>query len=82
MSATARLELRIDPESKALIERAALLSRRSVAAFTKEVLVTRARQLVLGSESPSSQASRPIGGWSFEIPDGFSDPLDDMAPYS
>ena len=79
---TARLQLRIAPESKQLIERAAELSNRSVTAFVTDVVVARAREVV---EGPSARASptesRRLGGWSFDLPTGWNEPLDDLAEY-
>ncbi|MDP2305458.1 MAG: DUF1778 domain-containing protein [Pseudomonadota bacterium] len=81
MPATARIELRVEPESKRLIERAAELSHQSVTAFAIEALVGRARELVEGPASAPSRLPRPIGGWSFELPEGWDAPLDDLAEY-
>ncbi len=79
---SARIELRIAPESKHLIERAAELSNRSVTAFVTEVVVARARELVEGPTARGSAARpRPVGGWSFELPEGWDEPLDDLADY-
>lgn len=79
MGATARLEIRIDPSDKILVERAAELTHQSVTAFATSVLVARARALVEGGASLSG--ARPIGGWSFELPAGWDEPLDDLAGY-
>ncbi|MEQ1501560.1 MAG: DUF1778 domain-containing protein [Myxococcota bacterium] len=81
-TASARLELRISSASKELIERAADLSDRSVTAFATDVLVTRAREIVEGVR-PEADAlePRPIGGWSFSLPDGWDDPLDALEDY-
>lgn len=78
---SARLELRIAPENKQLIERAAELSNRSLTAFVTEVLVARARELVEGPARLEVERPRPIGGWSFSLPDGWDEPLDDLAEY-
>lgn len=79
---TSRLELRIAPESKHLIERAAELSNRSVTAFVTEVVVARAREVLEGPSARTS-ATRPrrLGGWSFDLPAGWDEPLDDLAEY-
>ena len=76
MAALARLEFRIDPEQKRLIEQAAEAEHQSVTAFAVDVLVRRARAVISGREGRSP---RPIGGWSFELPDGWDAPLDDFA---
>lgn len=78
MAAVARLELRIDPEQKRLIEQAAAAEHQSVSAFVVDVLVRRAREVISGREGP---APRPIGGWAFELPDGWDAPLDDFADW-
>lgn len=78
---TARLELRIAPDKKQLIERAAELSNTSVTAFATEVLVERARELVEGPSRPAPDRTRPIGGWSFTIPEDWDEPLEDLADY-
>ena len=78
---SARLELRISPEKKRLIERAAELSETSVTAFATEVLVERARALVEGPARPIPAPTRPIGGWSFVIPEDWDEPLEDLAEY-
>ncbi len=78
MAAAARLELRIDPEQKRLIEEAAAAQHQSVSGFVVDVLVKRAREIVSGR---SGQALRPVGGWSFELPEGWDAPLDDFADW-
>ncbi len=78
MPAVARLELRIDPEQKRLIEAAAAVEHQSVSAFVVDVLVRRAREVVSGREG---SAPRPIGGWSFVLPEGWDAPLDDFAEW-
>ena len=78
MAAVARLELRIDPEQKRLIEAAAAAGHQSVSAFVVEALVRRARSVVTGREG---HAPRPIGGWSFDLPEGWDAPLDDFADW-
>ena len=78
MTATARLELRIDPEQKRLIEEAAAVEHQSVSAFVVDTLVRRARAVVSGRHA---QAPRPIGGWSFTLPEGWDAPLDDFADW-
>ena len=81
MPATARLELRIDPAHKALIEKAAELSQRSVTAFASAVLVARARDVVDGPPAVTPPSQRPIGGWSFPLPDAWDAPLADFDAY-
>ena len=76
MAAIARLELRIDPEQKRLIEAAAAAENKSVSAFVVEALVRRSRAIIGGRAGP---APRPIGGWSFTLPEGWDAPLDDFA---
>lgn len=78
MAAIARLELRIDPEHKRLIEEAAAVEHQSVSAFVVDALVRRARAVVSGREG---HAPRPIGGWSFTLPEGWDAPLDDFADW-
>jgi len=81
-ASTARLELRISPEKKELIERAARLTNSTLTAFVTDTLVARARRLVRGpAESSVEAAPRPIGGWSFVLPEDWDDPLDDFADY-
>ncbi len=75
MAAVARLELRIDPEQKRLIEEAAASEHQTVSAFVVETLVRRARAVVSGREG---HAPRPVGGWSFALPEGWDAPLDDF----
>jgi hypothetical protein len=81
MPARARLELRIEPDNKLLIERAAELSHQSVTAFATDALVARAREVLEGPKSTASRLPRPIGGWSFVLPEGWDAPLDDLADY-
>jgi hypothetical protein len=78
MAGVARLELRIDPEEKRLIEAAAAAEHKTVSGFVSEVLVRRAREVLSGREG---RTARPIGGWSFELPEGWDAPLDDFAAY-
>ncbi|MEN0068087.1 MAG: DUF1778 domain-containing protein [Myxococcota bacterium] len=79
---TARLELRISPEKKELIERAARLTNSTLTAFVTDTLVAQARRLVEGpAHSSAEDAHRPIGGWSFVLPEDWDDPLDDFADY-
>ncbi len=78
MAAVARLELRIDPEHKRLIEEAAAVEHQSVSAFVVDALVRRARAVVSGRQG---QAPRPIGGWSFVLPEGWDEPLDEFADW-
>ncbi len=78
---TARIELRIKPDAKALIQRAAALSHVSLTDFITDMALARARELVNGVASPPLRQPRPIGGWSFELPEGWDASLDDMAEY-
>lgn len=78
MAAVARLELGITPDQKRLIEEAAAAERQSVSAFVVNTLVRRARAVVSGREG---QAPRPVGGWSFALPEGWDAPLDDFADW-
>jgi hypothetical protein len=78
LASAARLELRIDPEHKRLIEEAAALEHRSVSAFVVDVLVHRARAVLSGRQGTGR---RPIGGWSFTLPEGWDAPLDDFADW-
>lgn len=80
-SPTARLELRISPEKKELIERAARLTNLTLTAFVTNTVVARARQLVEGPAQTPEGGPRPIGGWSFVLPEDWDDPLDDFADY-
>lgn len=80
-SHTARLELRISPEKKELIERAARLTNLTLTAFVTNTLVARARRLVEGPAQAPEGGPRPIGGWSFILPEDWDDPLDDFADY-
>jgi hypothetical protein len=75
MAAVARLELRIDPEHKRLIEEAAAAEHQSVSAFVVDALVRRARAVVSGR---TRDTPRPLGGWSFTLPEGWDAPLDDF----
>lgn len=78
MAAVARLELRINPDQKRLIEEAAAVEHQSVTAFVVDTLVRRARAVVSGREG---HAPRPVGGWSFTLPEGWDEPLDDFADW-
>jgi hypothetical protein len=78
MAAVARLELRIDPEQKRLIEEAAAAEHQSVSAFVVDALVRRAGAVLSGREG---RAPRPVGGWSFELPEGWDAPLDDFGDW-
>lgn len=78
MAATARLELRIDPEDKLLIEEAAAAEQQSVTSFVVEALRIRARAVLGGRDG---RAPRPVGGWDFALPEGWDAPLDDFAPW-
>lgn len=80
MTATSRLELRLPAEAKAEIERAAALSGTSVTRFALDTLLARARELTEGAPA-TPPARRPLGGWSFELPDGWDGPIDDFADY-
>jgi hypothetical protein len=78
MAAVARLEVRIDPEHKRIIEEAAALEHQSVSAFVVDTMVRRARAVVVGH---SGQAPRPVGGWCFTLPEGWDAPLGDFADW-
>ena len=78
MSSTARLELRLAPKNKELIELAAKLSNTTITAFVTDIVVARARELVEGPAEPSERSPRPIGGWTFALPDDWDHPLEDM----
>lgn len=78
MAADARLDLRLDPEDKRLIEEAAATQRVSVTRFVLDALVRRAREVV---GDGGRRAPRPVGGWSFSLPDGWDDDLDDFAEW-
>lgn len=81
MAAPARLELRITKEHRDLIERAAELSGTSVTAFVTGVVVERASELVRGAFGARNAGPRPVGGWSFELPEVWAAPLDDLRDY-
>ena len=81
MTRPARLELRIAENHKELIERAAELSGVTVTAFVTTVLVKRASELVNGRAGERAVAPRPVGGWSFGLPEGWDAPLDDLSDY-
>lgn len=81
MTARARLELRIAKDHKDLLERAAELSGTSVTAFATAVLVERASKLVHGAAGARTAGPRPIGGWCFELPDGWDAPPGDLGGY-
>lgn len=76
MAAAARLDLRLDPAEKRLIEEAAASQRLSVTRFVVDALVRRARE-VMGDGG--RRVPRPVGGWSFSLPEGWDDDLDDFA---
>lgn len=78
MAADARLDLRLDPDDKRLIEEAAATQRVSVTRFVVEALVRRAREVV---GDGGRRAPRPVGGWSFSLPDGWDDDLDDFVDW-
>lgn len=80
MPATARLELRIDPAHKQLIEQAAELRQLSVTAFASATLVAQALEVLHGPTAAPRQP-RKIGGWTFELPQGWDAPLTDFDPY-
>ena len=79
MPAAARLELRIDPEQKRLIEEAAAAQHQSVTAFVIEAVVRRSRDVLSGQEAATP---RPIGGWSFALPAGWDEPLADFEEWA
>jgi hypothetical protein len=72
MPATVRLELRLHPDHKRLIEEAATTQHLSVNAFVLEAAVRRSMEVLGGREE---RAPRPIGGWSFSLPEGWDGPL-------
>jgi hypothetical protein len=78
MAADGRLDLRLKPEDKRLIEEAAAAQRVTVTRFVVEALVRRAREVV---GDGSRRAPRPVGGWSFSLPEGWDDDLDDLAEW-
>lgn len=78
MAADARLDLRLEPEEKRLIEEAAAAQRVSVTRSVVEALVRRAREVV---GDGNRRAPRPVGGWSFSPPEGWDDDLDDFAKW-
>ncbi len=78
MAAIERLELRIAPEDKRLIEEAAAARHQTVSRFVVEALVRRAREVV---GERTDRSPRPIGGWSFTLPDGWDAPPDDFADW-
>lgn len=78
MAADARLDLRLDPEDKHLIEEAAKAQHLSVTRFVVRTLVQRAREVV---GDGGRRAPRPVGGWSFSLPEGWDDDLDDFATW-
>lgn len=79
MSANARLELQLPSAQKKLIERAAEISNLSVGSFATKVLLDRAHEIVDGPKVKRSP--RPIGGWSFELPEDWDAPLEELAEY-
>lgn len=82
MPATARLELRIAPDAKETIERAAELTQRSVTAFVTDEVLARAKELLEGPRAARAPlAERPVGGWSFTLPEGWDAPLEDLEDY-
>ena len=80
-TSAARIELRVKPATKAIIQQAAALSQVSLTDFITEIVLRRAQELVNGVTSPPTRQPRPIGGWSFDLPDGWDAPLDDFAEY-
>ena len=78
---TARLELRLAPENKALIEMAAKLSNMTITAFVTEIVVAKAKELAEGPVESPTPSLRPIGGWSFTVPEGWDEPLADLDDY-
>jgi hypothetical protein len=78
VAADARLDLRMDPADKRLIEEAAASQHVSVTRFVVEALVRRAREVV---GDGGRRAPRPVGGWSFSLPEGWDDDLDDFAEW-
>lgn len=78
MAAVERLELRIAPGDKRLIEEAAAARHQTVSRFVVEALVRRAREVV---GERADRSPRPIGGWSFPLPEGWDAPLDDFADW-
>ncbi len=74
----ARLVVRISKVHEDLIGRAAELSGMSVTAFATAVLVERATELVDRASGARSTGPRPIGGWCFELPEGWDAPLEDL----
>ena len=80
-TSAARIELRVKPDTKAIIQRAAALSHVSLTDFITDIALARAQELVNGVTSPPLRQPRPVGGWSFELPEGWDAPLEDMADY-
>ncbi len=80
-TSAARIELRVKPEAKAIIQRAAALSNVSLTDFITDIALARARELVNGVTAPPLRQPRPIGGWSFPLPEGWDAPLDELADY-
>ncbi|MFT4626900.1 MAG: hypothetical protein ACI8PZ_005581 [Myxococcota bacterium] len=78
-SKSARLQLRIAPESKQLIETAAAVTKMSVTRFVTDAVVARVREVLEGADAASARRRRPVGGWCFPLPEGWDEPLDDMA---
>ncbi len=78
MSADARRDLRPSAEDKRLIEEAAAKQRVSLTRFVVEALVRRAREVVRDDDR---RAPRPVGGWSFSLPEGWDDDLYDLAEW-
>ena len=80
-TSAARIELRVKPATKAIIQQAAALSQVSLTDFITDIVLTRAQELVNGVAAPPTRQPRPIGGWTFDLPDGWDAPLDDLAEY-
>lgn len=78
MASDARLDLRLDPADKLLIEEAAASRRVSVTRFVVDAVVRSAREVV---GDGGRRAPRPVGGWSFPLPEGWDDDLDDFAEW-
>lgn len=81
MRESTRLELQLAQEQLELIERAAEVAGLSVTAFALAAVVERAAELVPGATAPRAGGSRPVGGWSFELPEGWDAPLDDVVAH-
>lgn len=49
--------------------------------FITGVALARGQELVNGLSAPPLRQPRPIGGWSFDVPERWDTPLDDVAVY-